>query len=213
MKTAIRLTIQSIIRTEQMLDKPFSEIDYESQNELTTLLYCMVQTSNPERLTIKEFLILMESKKYAESVMKAFNQESSIIEQFSVKKQVVVAKNGDEVDAEEAPIVYIKDLAYMLITSGISADYVLNQMEISDLYMALDAHSKAKKEKMESDRLWAFMTMRPHIDGNKFKSPQDIYPFPWEIDEMQTAAKKDLEDNTGLFESFMRGEIKFDLNK
>ena len=46
--------------------------------------------------------------------------------------------------------------------------------EISDYLKAIDDF---KKEKMESERLWTFYTILPHIDQKKVKSPQDMFPF------------------------------------
>ena len=33
---------------------------------------------------------------------------------------------------------------------------------------------------MESERLWTFLTIMPHIDTKKINTPAKLYPFPWD---------------------------------
>jgi len=204
MKTNIRLTMLSIIRVEQLLKKPFTELDYSDQDDLTSVLYCMLLACNEERFTIEVFKSMMESDRFAKDIMKAFENEGKIIAQFNEQQK---ESKGDS----EGQSAYVKDLASMLIIGGLDADYVMNKMEVCDLYMMLDSFNSAKKEKMESDRLWTYLTMLPHMDSKKVKSPQDIYPFPWEAEEMQQTAEASLQENAEYFEKFINGEIKFNL--
>lgn len=50
------------------------------------------------------------------------------------------------------------------------------------------AYQTNRKELMESDRLWTYLTILPHVDGKKLPSARDLYPFPWEEEEMMEEA-------------------------
>lgn len=203
MKTNIRLSLLSIVRVEQMLKKPFVELDYTNEGDLLPLLYCMVSSANSERFSFKQFLSLMESKEYSKSVFEAFNLEGEIIAQFNDKQ------NEEQSEGKSG---FIKDAVYLLINSGINSDYLLNKMEVCDLHDLMKAYSEMKREKMESDRLWTYISMLPHLDGKKKFTQQDIYPFPWEAENMKKQAETDLSENAEYLEKFLSGEIEFNLN-
>lgn len=75
-------------------------------------------------------------------------------------------------------------------------------MELCDLPLFIEANEKLTKEKLESDRLWTFMTLLPHLT-KKLETPSDLYPFPWEVDQIKQEAKKAIEDHSERLESFL----------
>ena len=197
MKFNISLNIKSIIRTEQFLKKPFGEIDYTDESDLKAMLYCVVLCNNSVQFTYEEFLNLNE-KLFAEMI-KEFEKNSKILAQFQSESK----SNNDNVKPS-----FLGDLVAMLILEGIDADYALNEMQLSDLTMYIEAYERKKKEQMESSRLWTYFSILPHVDGKKLKSPVDLYPFPWELEGIEERAKEALTKGETTLDKFLNGEIK-----
>ena len=65
---------------------------------------------------------------------------------------------------------------------------------------------------MESARLWTYISILPYIDGKKISSPRELYPFPWEMEELKRKARKEIEENEEQLRKFLNGEL-FDMNK
>lgn len=200
MKYNIRLSIKAIIRVEQMLSKPFTDIDYTNIEELTKLLYCAVLSNNPVLFTFEEFQAIVENEKQFSIMIKEIEKANLVLEQFSrLEASQSVGETG------ESP--YIKDLVGMLIMSGMDAQYVMNEMEISDIPVFVEAYEKKKREEMEASRLWTFLSIIPHIDTKKVKSPKDMMMFPWEEEETRKATEEALLRDKELAEKFFSGKF------
>lgn len=200
MKYNIRLSIKSIIRAEQILSKPFTDIDYTNVEELTKLLYCTVLSNNPVLFTFEEFQAIAKNEKQLSVMIKEIEKANLVLEQFS---RGTTAQNVE--NSGESP--YIKELVGMLVMSGLDAHYVMNEMEISDIPIFVEAYEKKKREEMEASRLWTFLSIIPHIDTKKVKSPKDLMMFPWEEEEAQKAAEATLLRDKEIAERFFSGEF------
>ena len=202
MKYNIRLSIKAIIRAEQILSKPFTDIDYTNVEELTKLLYCTVLANNPVLFTYEEFQSIAENEKQFATMIKEIEKVNNVLEQFtqSGRSGSVEAVEGTQ---------YIKDLVGMLILSGLDAHYV---MDISDIPVFIEAYEKKKREEMEASRLWTFLSVVPHIDTKKIRSVEDFFLFPWEIEGKKKKAEAEMNANTELFGRFMSGEFTHLLN-
>ena len=98
----------------------------------------------------------------------------------------------------------ISGIVSVLIISGLDAHYVLNEMEICDLPLYIEAYEKKRKEEMESARMWTYLTILPHIDARKMENgAKDLITFPWEEAEKQ-AEKEIKETEIERFELFMQ---------
>lgn len=205
MKYNIRLSIKAIIRVEQILSKPFTDIDYTNVEELTKLLYCTVLANNPVLFTYEEFQSIVENEKQFATMIKEIEKVNNVLEQFTQS-----GRSGSVEAVEGAQ--YIKDLAGMLILSGLDAHYVMDEMDISDIPVFIEAYEKKKREEMEASRLWTFMSVAPHIDTKKIRSVEDFFLFPWEIEGKKKKAEAEMNANTELFGRFMSGEFTHLLN-
>lgn len=191
MKYNIRLSIKAIIRVEQILSKPFTDIDYTNVEELTKLLYCTVLANNPVLFTYEEFQSIVENEKQFATMIKEIEKVNNVLEQFTQS-----GRSGSVEAVEGAQ--YIKDLAGMLILSGLDAHYVMDEMDISDIPVFIEAYEKKKREEMEASRLWTFMSVAPHIDTKKIRSVEDFFLFPWEIEGKKKKAEAEMNANTEL---------------
>ena len=142
MKYNIRLSIKAIIRAEQILSKPFTDIDYTNVEELTKLLYCTVLANNPVLFTYEEFQSIAENEKQFATMIKEIEKVNNVLEQFtqSGRSGSVEAVEGTQ---------YIKDLVGMLILSGLDAHYVMDEMDISDIPVFIEAYEKKKREEID----------------------------------------------------------------
>ena len=107
----------------------------------------------------------------------------------------------------------MRDLASDLIVSGgLDPHYVMDELEISDIPALVRALDRRKREGMESQRLWTFLAVAPHIDTRKIRTVRDFYVFPWEVEERERKAAEEMDRNKGMFDRFMSGEFNHYLN-
>ena len=191
----LKLTLQSIITAEKLLNKPFGKFNLDDTEEWFVLAYCMVIANNPETFTLDTFRKLTANKKVWQDIMKQIKTEFEYIGQFSDKTEKT--DGGDDIS--------ISDLAAIMIVEGISPDFVygMRTTEIADLLKAIDAK---KKEQMEKDRFWTYLNILPHIDGKKLKSPENLITFPWEAEEKKKLSEAELEKSRAIFEKFIKSK-------
>lgn len=197
MKYNIKLTIKAIIRAEQILSKPFTDIDYTNTDELMKLLYCAALANNPVLFTLEEFKAIAENEKQFATMIKEIEKANLVLDQFTQ-----VANNNVDVGAVEPQ--YIKDLVGTLVMAGLDAHYVMNEMEISDIPIFVEAYEKNKREEMEASRLWTFLNVAPHIDTKKIQSAKDLMMFPWEEEETRKLAEEALTRDREMAEHFFK---------
>lgn len=197
MKYNTKLNLKSIIRTEQFLKKPFGEIDYSSESDLKAMLYCVVLCNNSIQFTFEEFDKL--SVKMLSEMIKELEEDGKILAQFQRENK------SSESDSEST---YIGDLVATLIVDGLDASFALNEMSLVDLPIYIEAYERKKKEQIESSRLWCYLSILPHVDGKKLKSPSDLYPLPWELGDSNERSKDILSKNGDMLDKFLNGEIK-----
>jgi len=191
-----KLNLQAIRVAEKLLKKPFGEFDLTDEETILTLMYAMVSENNDEVMTLDQFKSILNMGKIGIKVQRAVSDEMAYIDQFK-----------EEVSDKEEKAPYMGDLAALLITFGLDAHFVLYEMklfEIGDYIKAIDEH---KKEQMERDRMNTFYSILPHVDHKKIKKPQDIYPFPWEMEQIEKDALEQLEKDKDMFNKFMNSTI------
>lgn len=169
----IKLTIKAIIRWEQLNKKPFSQLNYNSEDEVLSLFY--VCTLHDKVLfSLDEFKKNLKPKD-AKQMVKDFERQTSLTSQF----QLVTKKKSE--DSEDSNPIYIKDVVTTLVMDGLDVYFAMNDMELCDLPIFLQAYDKKVKDRLTAQRLWAFMQLSPHLE--KGTTPQDIHEFAWESEE------------------------------
>jgi len=191
-----KLNIQAIRVAERILKKPFGKFDLTDEETIMTLMYGMVSENNEETMSLKRFRDIFKMKKIGAQIQTAVSEELLYIDQFK-----------GEVSEEDPDPPYMGDLASVLITYGFNAHFVLYEMKLFEIGDYLKAIDTKKKEQMESQRLWTFFTILPHVDGKKFKGPQDLLTFPWETADIEKERLEQLEKDTEMFNKFMKSTI------
>ena len=189
----MKLTVKAIIRWEQLNNKPFSLLDYGSEDDVISLFYAC-QLDNSQKL-LSEFKSELSEDKIKE-LISDFEKNTSFSAQFQepIKKG---KKNSEPTDPT-----FIKDTVALLVMSGLDVNYVLQDMEFCDLQMYLKAYDQKSRDRLTIERLWTFIQVSPYLN-KKIKSPQDLHPFSWEIE-----SEVDSKENEFEFEIFLKSGIK-----
>jgi len=140
-----------------------------------------------------------------------------VIQQFNENKVPEIKPDLElnQDDKTELNDSYIKDIAAILVVQlGIDVNYVMNEMEISDIKMYYDAYlNKIKYEENKQNiqlaynRMNAWWTVVAQIGNKDFKTPSKLYSFPWEEEQN----KKEIEAqhiDKSQFNSIMKNQMK-----
>lgn len=193
-----RLTIKAIIRWEQLRGRSFSLMDYTDREDIVALLYTAYITENGGNYTQEVFSqVLMDEKMFA-AMSSEVGRVMEVISQFS-------RKNGNsvsETDTSTTPDT-IGSIVSTLIMSGLDAHYALNEMELQDLPLYIEAYENKRKDEMENARLWTYLTILPHIDAKAMENgAKDLITFPWEQKPKEETEINDAE--VERFEEFLK---------
>lgn len=193
------LTIKAIIRWEQMRGKSFSLVDYADKEDIESLLYVMYITSDKPGYTFEVFRQVLTDERFMNAMSSDLGKIMEVVAQF--QKKTTVSDLGSTEGSSE----YIGNIVSALIMAGLDAGYALNEMELCDLPLYLEAYERKRKEEMESSRMWTYFAMLPHIDARKMKNgARDLIIFPWEEEEMRKEAERAIREDAARFEEFMK---------
>jgi hypothetical protein len=186
--------MKAIIRWEQLNKKPFSLLNYNSEDDIISLFYSCT-LSDQIHISLDDFKNGLTPAS-AKRMIQDFEKHTSLISQFQAESK---QKEGSTQNSEPT---YIKDVVAMLVMNGLDVYFALNQMELCDLPIFINAYDQKVKDSLESSRLWTFIQVSPHLPKN-IKSPKDLYHFPWEITK-DAAPEVDMEEAKGEFKSFFQ---------
>lgn len=200
-ETKIKLTVKSIIRWEQLNDKPFSSLDYDSEDDIISLFY-VCRIADAVNWSLDEFKQNLDKDIFS-LMIKDFERETSLMAQFQKKISKTIPKASNNAVADP---VYIKNLVPILIMNGLDAHFAMNEMELCDLSLYLDAHDQNVKDRLESARLWTYILISPHLT-KKTKSPRDLYPFFWEQEEMSKESETESMEGKETLKAFIKNGL------
>lgn len=190
---------------EELVNKPFADIDYTNRDEFMKLLYCSALANNPDRMTYEQFDRVMSNEKVAASLIKTFEAECKIMAQFKGVEQEAADTLEVETDGKSGRLSSIVPL--LVDGCGLSVEYVLYRMELNEIAAYVKYYEAKKREQMEASRLWTYLTVLPHVDGSKLKSATDLLPFPWEVEKVKTNAAEALAAGEDELNKFLAGEL------
>ncbi|MCS2662348.1 hypothetical protein NXW67_22635 [Bacteroides fragilis] len=194
-----RLTIKAVIRWEQLRGKSFSLMDYSDKEDVNALLYTSTIVAKGEVYTFDVFKKTLSNRKLVREMVLSLENRMSVLAQFQNKRA-----GTDKINSDTTPGM-IGNIVSTLIMSGLDATYALEEMELCDLPMYIEAYERKRKEEMEASRLWTFFTMLPHIDSKKMKNgAMDLITFPWEEVEATREAERAINEDIDRFEQFMK---------
>ena len=87
------------------------------------------------------------------------------------------------------------------------------EMELWEIEPFFKWTEESQKDKWERERLWTYLNIMPHIDSKKCKSPDKLFPFPWEKEEHKKKAEQELKNNEYAIKNMIGKSIFGDDNK
>lgn len=183
------LTIKALIRWEQLRGRSFNFFEPTDAEDVTALLY-VYALAQGHFCTLEEFRMVVDSKAPSiDELGKRLEREQAVANQFIAK-----VSQADEADEAGEPMT-IQQVAAHLIAEGLSPRYVLEEMELCDLPALMQAIKDKRKEELQSQRLWTFLSLLPHVGKGALKTPRDLFTFPWEVgqEHREADAKKEEE--------------------
>ena len=189
----VKLNIQAIRTAEKLLGKPFGKFDLSDEGTLITLIYAMVSENNDDVFTLDQFKKVLGQKNMRKQILKKYTEEMEYLAQFD--------KSSEKSEADD---IYMGDLGAFLIASGMSEEFVLYKMKIFEMGDYIKAIDTKKRDEMESVRFWTYLSILPHVDGKKLKSPQALIEFPWEVALREEERKSEIEKGTKIFKKFKK---------
>lgn len=193
----VKLNMKAIIRWEQLRKKSFSLMDYTDKDDVETLLYTTTICNNEGLLyTYDIFRGTLNNGELVREIISKLERETAVLSQFQKKQE------GANIDNTEGSPEMTSSIISTLIMSGLNAHYAMNEMELCDLPLYIEAYERKRKEEMESARMWTYLTILPHIDAKKMENgAKDLITFPWEEPEIEKEIK---DTEIERFELFMQ---------
>lgn len=199
-RPAIKMTIKSVIRWEQLNQKTFSDINYNDETEIVSLFY--VCSPSREDTSFKEFRETLKVRE-VKRMIKDFQNQTAITAQFQTINQSATKKAKEEQSPQ--PKIFIKDVVTTLIMHGLDANFALNEMDLCDLPLFQNAMDKKIKDQLTTQRLWTFLQLSPHLE--KGTKPEDIQSFAWEEDD-EDISNENTEQSKEEYVSFLMKGLK-----
>ena len=192
-KRELAFNFKAIMMFEKLSGVSYFDLTEENY---VFLIYAMYMVKHPYTyMQFWDFIkIFGNNKKVTKQMITEFGEYMEYLKQYSDTTPKTEEK--DEGETEEKAKQTITDIVAYLITScGIDPHYVMYEMELWEIEPYMKCAERKKKEELESERLWTYLNISPHIDTKKCKSPEKLIPFPWEKEEQKIKQNQELENN------------------
>lgn len=187
-KYKIELNFKTLMTYEQLSGKSFLAI--ENEEDLLKLYYCALMVNNEEfkNLTFKTF----EYMAVDEVTMRWMGNEYKKITKYLAQFQHE-SDNKENSNGSDEPFKITDAIATLIVRMKIDAHYVLYEMQLWEMEKYFKAYQGQIEEHYEEERMWTYLTIMPHIDTKKCKSPEKMMPLPWEKGKKKSKAEKQME--------------------
>lgn len=196
-KYTIKLNLKSCCLYEQISGKSFFKLGNDVE-DVILLMYASLVANNPSLLmSLNTFKVLIGDKKVSRWISDTYK---TIAECNAQIKGIDTAFEEDsqtpnESDNDEHSMT-MNDIATSLIMQHkIDAHYVMYEMSLWEIKPFLQCAENCKRADMVEKRMWTYLTIMPHIDAKKCKSPEKLLPFAWEKGVLKKKAENDLKNN------------------
>lgn len=197
-------SLKAIQLYERYTHQSFLKLE-ETPENIIIFIYCVL-CAHPEnnfRMTYEgacsEFF-----PKYAERLVYEFTSEMEYINQFKKAETNNDSTINDEEKSspDEGETLFLSSLIPVLISDcGLDTHYVLDEMPYTLIEEYINYNVSKKRETMEEQRFWTYLTICPHIDSKKIKGPEDLFEFSWEQGKKKRVAEEKLKaDRARLIE-------------
>ena len=184
----IKLNMKTIMLFEEMADKSFYSID---NDDFVLLIYCSLVINNNQKIPLQRFITIFQNEKIAKTLIRKCQEELDFMTNLT-KINKVEDKNNE---SKEVPDKLTNIINMLVLQYGLDINYVMNDMRMWELPALIKAMEEKTKADLVQERFWTYLSICPHIDNKKVKSPEDLIPFPWEKEEKKIRVNKELENN------------------
>ena len=173
----MRITLKKIIEFELLQKHSFNSFDAENLDDVIALSYCLKSRREKAQMSFEKVLKL--TKENPDLIGEAFEKigkELLYVSQFRETLSEVEMAEGKDKEQKE---IFVKDIVGRLALSGIGLSYLMNECELYEVGLLVEALDKKTREQMELQRFWNFIQLSPHLD--KKTTMRDLIEFPWEV--------------------------------
>ena len=185
--TPYPLTLRAVLLFEKLTARSFSSLSILDEEDAVTLLYCLQRCEEGGSvLPLDVWKQVLESESVKSGLYARLERtlEAMIPLSFTSSEGATSAEVEDNGDAPD----FTSIAGMLVVDGGLSPSYVMDTMELWEIPAFLDALDRKKKEHLEHQRLFTWMTMMPHLSSDSVGSPEELLPFPWE--QAETNARK-----------------------
>ena len=204
MDIKIKLTIKACCLFEQMTGKSFFRC--ETTEDVIHMLYAMYVVTNDSTMSYQTFLSVLENKRVARALMVEYNNICKFLEQMKLSEQInKYNEGGTGGEGEEMNIT--KLATSLIVLHGLDPGYVMEKMQIWEIIPYFECADSKRKMELVDKRFWTYLTILPHVDGKKIKSPESLFKFDWEKGKKDKYAE-DLEKKSEFIKAFFEAQKK-----
>ena len=188
--TPYKLTLRAVLLFEKLTARSFSSLSILDEEDAVTLLYCLQRCEEGGSvLPIDVWKQVLESEAVKSQLYARLERTLEAMIPLSLPEGTAPTEETDEATSPD----FTSIAGLLVVDGGLSPSYVMDTMELWELPAVLDALDRKKREALEHQRLFTWMTMMPHLSSDSVGSPEELLPFPWEQAE-SNARKKHLFD-------------------
>ena len=185
-----KLTLRAVLLFEKLTARSFSSLSILDEEDAVTLLYCLQRCEEGGSvLPIDVWKQVLESEAVKSQLYARLERTLEAMIPLSLHEGTAPTEETDEDTSPD----FTSIAGMLVVDGGLSPSYVMDTMELWEIPALLDALDRKKKEHLEHQRLFTWMTMMPHLSSDSVGSPEELLPFPWEQAE-SNARKKHLFD-------------------
>lgn len=188
--TPYKLTLRAVLLFEKLTARSFSSLSILDEEDAVTLLYCLQRCEEGGSvLPLDVWKQVLESEAVKGELYARLERTLEAMIPLSLPEGTSPTEETDEDTSPD----FTSIAGMLVVEGGLSPSYVMDTMELWELPAFLDALDRKKREALEHQRLFTWMTMMPHLSSDSVGSPEELLPFPWEQAE-SNARKKHLFD-------------------
>lgn len=203
----INLNIKSIVLYEKLTQESFSLFD-GTISKIIPLLYCMLVANNDYNESYEDTVkYLFNDERLMKELGERLEKQMKFQSQFkSPFKEEEINLSDKSNDTSNDKQVFITQMIPILVVDcGLDINYVLNEMQYTDIDLYIRYKDDKEKTKLEEKRLFTYLTVLPHIDSKKCPI-EKFLPFQWEEKEKKEKGLKEIEMNQHKLQEFLKSK-------
>lgn len=183
--TPYSLTLRAVLLFEKLTARSFSSLNILDEEDAVTLLYCLQRCEEGGSvLPLDVWKQVLESESVKDELYARLERTLEAMIPLSLPEGTSPTEETDEDTSTD----FTSIAGMLVVDGGLSPSYVMDTMELWEIPAFLDALDRKKREAIEHQRLFTWMTMMPHLSSDSVGSPEELLPFPWE--QAETNARK-----------------------